>query len=68
MKFIDYPRIQLFARFLGLENKLGNEELQMYLECVEFIEKFGNIGIDPVKRDTDESVYVPFSRINEYCK
>jgi hypothetical protein len=53
---------------LGLYDPLETEELNYYLECLEFLDRKTNLGIDIPRLDYEECHYTPIARAMECVK
>jgi hypothetical protein len=62
------PRIKLFSQFLGLQDSLGNDELSLYFDFLEFWDKQNSLGFQLQSNDYDESIRVAFHRAFDFAK
>lgn len=62
-------RVNIFAKFMGLLESNVNytvEELQKYLEAVEFMNNQQNLGASIKENESDIKLYVPYVRALSY--
>lgn len=66
-KYKSIPRVRLFGRFMGLYHGLDNDDLNFYIECIEFLQNSPS-GTLSVLQDLPEIVTVPYVRCIECLK
>lgn len=64
----DCLRINLFSRFLGVGEKLGNEELDMYCDFIGYTERHGYAGPGINRNDYDAVILTPFTKAMDFAK
>ena len=61
-------RINIFGRFLGLYQPLDNDSLNLYLDCLDYLDKKNNVGMPIPSNDYDEKVFIPIQRALDCAK
>lgn len=68
IKHSDCLRVRNFGRFLGLYDNLDTDSLNLYLDCLDFIERKSHLGTEISKQDYDETMFTPLVRALECVK
>ncbi|CAD8147679.1 unnamed protein product [Paramecium octaurelia] len=68
-KYISIVRVNLFAKFMNLLEEKSNyrvEELQRYLEALEYVSNIQNLGIAIKDNEQEQKHYIPYVRALAY--
>ncbi|CAD8065344.1 unnamed protein product [Paramecium sonneborni] len=68
-KYASIVRVNMFAKFMNLLEEKSNyrvEELQRYLEALEYVSNIQNLGIAIKDNEQDQKHYIPYVRALAY--
>ncbi|CAD8155780.1 unnamed protein product [Paramecium octaurelia] len=68
-KYIQIVRVNMFAKFMNLLEEKSNyrvEELQRYLEALEYVQNIQNLGITIKDNEQEQKHYIPYVRALAY--
>ncbi|CAD8062414.1 unnamed protein product [Paramecium sonneborni] len=68
-KYIQIVRVNMFAKFMNLLEEKSNyrvEELQRYLEALEYVQNIQNLGIAIKDNEQEQKHYIPYVRALAY--
>jgi Ca2+-binding EF-hand superfamily protein len=60
-------RVRVFGRFLGLYDGFDTEDLNFYIECLQFFQNLP-LGTITISQDSLENIWVPYFRCTECIK
>ncbi|KAL4468385.1 hypothetical protein ABPG72_012279 [Tetrahymena utriculariae] len=53
MKYLDNSRIKMFSRFAKIYDPYENQDFELYIKCLKFIEESGNSGMQIINQPFD---------------
>ncbi|CAD8055296.1 unnamed protein product [Paramecium primaurelia] len=68
-KYVQIVRVNMFAKFMNLLEEKSNyrvEELQRYLEALEYVHNIQNLGIAIKDNEQEQKHYIPYVRALAY--